>query len=170
MANYDENEYFTDSQEEIAEREAQEAMRRVIRTEIRRVQTGAANEDIANDIAAEERDKELANKNGNKPRWMVWIMSVVTGDILLAEEVKRVYTLLTMLGVIFFASILTIFASLHSDMRLNQLEKSVAQLKERAIRTSERYYQASSHSAIVRELKERGIAIEDPKTQPKILK
>ena len=31
MANYDESEYFTDSQEEIAEREAQEALRRMVR-------------------------------------------------------------------------------------------------------------------------------------------
>lgn len=37
MAEYDESEYFTDSQEEIAEREAQEALRRMVRTEIRRV-------------------------------------------------------------------------------------------------------------------------------------
>ena len=47
MANYDESEYFVDSQEEIAEREAQEALRRMVRTEIRRVQTGAADADIA---------------------------------------------------------------------------------------------------------------------------
>ena len=46
MAEYDESEYFSDTQEEIAEREAQEALRRMVRTEIRRVQTGAANADI----------------------------------------------------------------------------------------------------------------------------
>ena len=111
MAEYDESEYFTDSQEEIAEREAQEALRRMVRTEIRRVQTGAAAEDIAEDIAREEEQQALEEKKSKRPRWMIWINSVVTGDILLAEEVKRVYTLLTMLGVIFFASIATIFGS-----------------------------------------------------------
>lgn len=168
MAEYDESEYFTDSQEEIAEREAQESLRRMVRTEIRRVQTGAAAEDIAKDIAREEQ--ALEEKKAKRPRWVMWVNSVITGDILLAEEVKRVYTLLTMLGVIFFASIATIFGSLQRDMRYRELEKEVALLKERAIRTSEECYRHSSHSAIQRKLKERGINIEDPKTQPKILK
>ena len=168
MAEYDESEYFTDSQEEIAEREAQEALRRMVRTEIRRVQTGAAAEDIAEDIAREEQ--ALEEKKAKRPRWVMWVNSVITGDILLAEEVKRVYTLLIMLGVIFFASIATIFGSLQRDIRYRVLEKEVALLKERAIRTSEACYRQSSHSAILRKLKERGIDIEDPKTQPKILK
>ena len=169
MAEYDESEYFSDTQEEIAEREAQEALRRMVRTEIRRVQTGAANADIADDIAREEQEA-LEERRSKRPRWVVWINSVVTGDILLAEEVKRVYTLLTMLGVIFFASIATIFGSLQRDMRYRELEKEIALLKERAIRTSEECYRHSSHSVILRKLKERGIDIEDPKTQPKILK
>lgn len=170
MAEYDESEYFTDSQEEIAEREAQEALRRMVRTEIRRVQTGAAEADIAEDIAREEEQRALEEKGSKQPRWVVWIKGVITGDILLAEEVERVYTLLIMLGVIFFASIATIFGSLQRDMRYRELEKEVALLKERAIRTSEECYRHSSHSAIVRELEKRGIDIKDPNTQPKILK
>ena len=141
----------------------------MVRTEIRRVQTGATNAAIADDIAREEQEA-LEERRSKRPRWVVWINSVVTGDILLAEEVKRVYTLLTMLGVIFFASIATIFGSLQRDMRYRELEKEIALLKERAIRTSEECYRHSSHSAILRKLKERGIDIEDPKTQPKILK
>ncbi len=170
MAEYDESEYFTDSREEIAEREAQEALRRVVRTEIRRVQTGAADKDIADDIAREEEERAMEEQKTKQPRWLVWINSVITGDILLAKEVERIYTLLTMLGVIFFASIATIFGSLQRDMRYRELEKEVALLKERAIRTSEECYRHSSHSAIVRKLAERNIEIEDPKTQPKILK
>ena len=170
MAEYDESEYFTDSKEEIAEREAQEALRRMVRTEIRRVQTGAADADIAEDIAHEEEQAALEDKESKRPRWVVWLNGIVTGDILLAEEVKRVYTLLTILGVIFFASIATIFGALQRDLRCNQLEKEVVLLKERAIRTSEECYKHSSHSAILRKLEERGIEIEDPKTQPKVLK
>ena len=170
MAEYDESEYFTDSREEIAEREAQEALRRVVRTEIRRVQTGAADKDIADDIAREEEERAMEEQKTKQPRWLVWINSVITGDILLAKEVERIYTLLTMLGVIFFASIATIFGSLQRDMRYRELGKEVALLKERAIRTSEECYRHSSHSAIVRKLAERNIEIEDPKNQPKILK
>ena len=168
MAEYDESEYFTDSQEEIAEREAQEALRRMVRTEIRRVQTGAADEDIAADIAREEEEK-AAIEQTKSPQWMIWLKGAITGDILLAEEAKRVYTLLMMLGVIFFASIATIFASLNRDLQCRQLEKEVELLKERAIRTKEECYRKSSHSAILRQLEERGIKIEDPKSQPKRL-
>ena len=171
MAQYDESEYFTDSQEEIAEREAQEALRRVVRTEIRRVQTGAAAEDIANDIAREEEQKALEEKaNKRKPRWIYQIESLFTGDILLAEKANRVYSLLTLLGFIFLASIFTIFGTFQQDMRCNKLRKEVAMLKERAIRTSEESIRHSSHSAILDKLRERGIKIEDPNSAPIILK
>lgn len=169
MAEYDESEYFTDSQEEIAEREAQEALRRMVRTEIRRVQTGDADADIADDIAREEQQRDAELQQAKRSRVMVWVMGVITGDILLAEEAKRVYTLLMMLGIIFFVSIATIFASLGRDLQCRQLEKKVELLKERAIRTKEACYRQSSHSAILRRLEERGIKIEDPKSQPKIL-
>ena len=169
MTEYNESEQIVDPQQEALEREAQEALRRTIRTEIRRVQTGAADKDIADDIAREE-EQAREEKRRNRPRWMVWTLGAITGDILLAEQVKRVYVFLTMLGVIFFASIATMFASLQQDLRYNRLEKEVERLKERAIRTAERRYEESSHTAILRKLKDRGIDIEDPKTQPTILK
>ena len=167
MAEYNQYEHPTNS-EEAAEREAQEALRRVVRTGIRRVQSGAAAADIADDIAREEAQRNEERKK-SRPRWVMWLNNVVTGDILLAEEVKRIYILLTILGVIFFASIAIIFGALQRDMRYRQLEKEVALLKERAIRTSEESYRHSSHSAIVRRLKERGIKIVDPQSQPTIL-
>ena len=169
MTEYNESEQIVDPQQEALEREAQEALRRTIRTEIRRVQTGAADKDIADDIAREE-EQAREEKRRNRPRWMVWTLGAITGDILLAEQVKRVYVFLTMLGVIFFASIATMFASLQQDLRYNRLEKEVERLKERAIRTAEHRYEESSHTAILRKLKERGIDIEDPNTQPTILK
>ena len=51
MTEYNESEQIVDPQQEALEREAQEALRRTIRTEIRRVQTGAADKEIADDIA-----------------------------------------------------------------------------------------------------------------------
>ena len=66
MAEYGENEYFTPTQEEVAEREAQEALRRMVRTEIRRVQTGAADGDIADDIAREEQEKRAVAKRSRE--------------------------------------------------------------------------------------------------------
>ena len=102
MAEY-ENENF-DPQEEAAEREAQEALRRIVRTEIRRVQTGAADRDIAEDIAREEQEA-AEERRRRMPQWLLQVESLFTGEILLAEEAKRVYNLLTILGVIFLTSI-----------------------------------------------------------------
>lgn len=170
MANYDESEYFIESQEEVAEREAQEALRRMVRTEIRRVHTGAADEDIAEDIAREEKERAVEARKRNRPRWMVWAISAVTGDILLAEEAKKVYNIFTLLGVIFFVSMAVIFASLQRDMQCTRLQREVEVLRERSIKASEECYQQTSHSEIVRKLKSRGIELVDPANQPKRLK
>ena len=169
MANYDESEYFTDSQEEIAEREAQEALRRMVRTEIRRVQTGAADADIAEDIAREEEEHASESKKA-KPSWMVKLESLLTGDILLAEQANRAYHLLMLLGFIFLLSIFTIFGAFQQDLRCNSLHKEVDLLKERAVRISEESVQQTSHSAILKRLRERGIEIEDPKNPPVVIK
>ena len=168
MAQYDESEYFTDSKEEIAEREAQEAMRRLVRTEIRRIHSGEADEDIAEDIA---REKALeVQKNEKKSGWGSKIESLVTGDILLAEEASRVYNFLILLGVIFMISIFSMFASFQQEMRCSELQSEVELLKERSVRTSEARIQHSSHSAILEKLKKRGIKLEDPDATPIVLR
>lgn len=169
MANYDESEYFVDSQEEIAEREAQEALRRVVRTEIRRVQTGAADADIAEDIAREE-EMQAEEAKREKPLWRVKAERFLTGDILLAEAADKVYHLLVLLGFVFLVSIFTIFGAFQQDLRRNALQKEVALLKEQAIRMSEERMQHSSHSAILKKLQERGIEIEDPRIPPMVVK
>ncbi|MBR6656342.1 MAG: hypothetical protein IKL20_07065 [Alistipes sp.] len=166
MAEYDESEYFTDSQEEIAKREADEALRRAVRTEIRRIQTGEADADIADDIAREEEEKKREAKKNKKSRLARLVNGIVTGDILLAEEATRVYNFLTLLGVIFLITIFTMFATFQQEKRRNDLEKEVVLLKEKAIRASEKRTQHTSHSAILEKLKERGITLEDPSTNP----
>uniref|UniRef100_UPI004056D3C7 hypothetical protein n=1 Tax=Alistipes sp. TaxID=1872444 RepID=UPI004056D3C7 len=165
MTKYNDSEYFINPQEEIDEREVREGAYRADSTEIRRIQTGEADDDIVR-----EDEQHTVEERSKRPRWMGWIIGVITGDILLANAAKRVYTLLTILGIIFFTSITTIFASLHSDLRCNKLEKEIALLKERAIRLSEQSYQLTSHSAILRQLESRGIELSDPTSQPKLLK
>lgn len=170
MAHYDESEYFTDSQEEIAEREAQEAMRRLVRTEIRRVHSGEADDDIANDIAIEQEQERLEKRGKKRAAWVTKIESLFTGDILLAEEASRVYNFLILLGVIFLISIFAIFTTFQQEIHRSELQVEVKLLKERAIRISESRSQQTSHSAILNRLKERGIELEDPTTTPIILR
>jgi hypothetical protein len=122
MAEYHDSEYFTDSKEEIAQREADEALRRVVRTEIRRVHSGAADEDIANDLALEEAE-EMANRPRKYPSWVVWISKMLTGEILIADEAQSVYNLFTLLGVILMLNLAVRFASLSLDLQCNTLNK-----------------------------------------------
>lgn len=168
MAKYDDSEFFTDSPEEIAEREREEALRRIIRTEIRRVHTGAADADIAEDIQREEEENQSQQRN--HPKWFVWLSHAMTGDVLVLQEVQRIYKLLGLLGVIFFLSIATTFAALHSDLYRSRLEKEVNLLHEKAVRTREALHEHNSHTAIVRELSRRGIEMIDPHSQPRVIK
>ena len=170
MAEYDESEYFTDSSEEIAEREREEALRRMVRTEIRRIHTGAADEDIAEDIRREEEAEAAMAKSQQRAKWIVWLSHAMTGDVLVLQEVQRIYKLLGLLGVIFFLSIATTFAALHSDLYRSRLEKEVNLLHEKAVRTREALHEHNSHTAIVRELSRRGIEMIDPHSQPRVIK
>ena len=168
MAKYDDSEFFTDSPEEVAEREREEALRRIVRTEIRRVHTGAADADIAEDIQREEEENQSQQRN--HPKWFVWLSHAMTGDVLVLQEVQRIYKLLGLLGVIFFLSIATTFAALHSDLYRSRLEKEVNLLHEKAVRTREALHEHNSHTAIVRELSRRGIEMIDPHSQPRVIK
>ena len=168
MTKYDDSEFFTDSPEEIAEREREEALRRIVRTEIRRVHTGAADADIAEDIQHEEEENQSQQRN--HPKWFVWLSHAMTGDVLVLQEVQRIYKLLGLLGVIFFLSIATTFAALHSDLYRSRLEKEVNLLHEKAVRTREALHEHNSHTAIVRELSRRGIEMIDPHSQPRVIK
>ena len=161
MAHFDEGEYFIEPQEEV--------VTRVGDTEIRRIHSEAVGgEEVEQQKPSSEQT--LPEKKRTRPQWMTNILGFVTGDILLAKEADRVYKLFIMLGVLFMISIGIIFTSLHRDLQCSALKKEVAMLKEKAIRYSEKCYQQTSHSAILQLVKSRGLELEEPKTQPTILR
>ena len=167
MAQYDDIDEIDDLQESAAEHEARETMRRLVRTEIRRVESGEADEDIADDIAREEEAKKRAEEQKKKKsRFVAKIESLFTGDILLTEEASGAFNLLVLLGAIFLISIFAMFATFKQEMRHSQLQNEVELLKEHSVRTSEERTKQSTHSAILEKLKERGIQLEDPTVTP----
>ena len=147
MAVYDEREFFIKTDEDLKPRKGDD--------DVDSVQEGTSADD---------------EYDANRFPFLAWIVNIFTGKVLVSKKIRRVYVLFTMLGAIFFISIAIIFASLQCDLQCKKLETEVALLKERAVRTSEACYNASSHSSILNMLKERGVKIEDPKSQPKILK
>ena len=149
MKRYDE-EYLTDSPEEQREKEQREEIKRIVRGEIRRVERGEADEDIADDIRREEEQKGQERKR-RRPRWLHGIRLVLTGEILIGDEMSRFYNYATYIALMFFLSIVVLFAAL-------------------SIRIKEQRYRQCSHSAIVERLEQRGIELYDPLSPSNVIK
>lgn len=170
MKEYDESEFLTDSPEEIREREQQEEIKRIVRSEFRRVQSGEADEDMAEDVRREQQAQEEAEKKASRHKWLRNIGLLLTGEILVKEEVAQFYSYASYMALMFFLSIVALFAALRVETKCNRLEREVELLHERSIRFKEQRYQKSSHSAIVEELERRGIELYDPLTPTNVIK
>ncbi len=167
----EDEEFFDEQQLERlrAEAEADELFRRRVRKEIRRVKGGDAEDDIAQDIAFEEQQQkereELEAKQQRREKSLFWLL--ISGNVLLHDYVRRGYRYLIILAVLFFLSIVTMFTSLHLDLRYGNLSVQVIILQERSLRLQSERFSKSSHSEISRQLKARNIDLHDP-TKPRI--
>lgn len=153
--------------EEEARREEEARFARRVRREVLRVQSGAADDDLRSDAEAEaeERRAEQERAAREERRRRNPLFRVVSGTILVGEQATRYYPYLLTFAVLFFLNIVVLFWSLHLDSRYSRLEREVQKLRERSIRLEERRYSITTHSAVVRELERRGIALADP-TEP----
>ena len=82
------------------------------------------------------------------------------------EGVSKYYPYMLTIAGMFFLSIMVMFWSLHLDMRYTRLERDVQKLRERSIRLQE---QRTTHSAIVEQLRARGIELYDPQAPGEII-
>ena len=170
MAEVEDIEQITLQQEVESNRIAQEALRGLERTEIERIHTGVRHKEEPSQAENTTTTRVHKEQAPAKKSWWAKVEVVLTGDILLAEEATRIYNFLMLLGVIFLASIFSMFGAFQQDLECGKLRAEVALMKERAIRASEARTKSTSHSAILNELKSRGIELEDPKSTPIILK
>ena len=90
-----------------------------------------------------------------------FVRSIFTGEIILNPSISKGYDYLFYLDLLFLASIIALFSSLHMQIRENRTVEQVRLLEERALRSEEQRLGATTHSAIVRALKERNIPLED---------
>lgn len=89
------------------------------------------------------------------------IQSLFTGEIIVNQTMSKGYDYLFYLALLFLVSIITLFSSLHQQIKVNQLETEVTLLHEKAIRMQEQRIKATTHSAIVNALEQRGIELYD---------
>lgn len=89
------------------------------------------------------------------------IQSLFTGEIIVNQTMSKGYDYLFYLALLFLVSIITLFSSLHQQIKVNQLEAEVTLLHEKTIRMQEQRIKATTHSAIVNALEQRGIELYD---------
>ena len=142
--------------EELAEREREAELARKIRREVVRIQRGEADEELREDAEreeAEERERKRASST---------IRQLISGTILLRKEASEAYPYLLSIAGMFFLSIVVMFWSLHLDRRYSQLEREVQMLRERSVRLQQQRFRVTTHSAVVEQLRQRGIELYDP--------
>ena len=160
------------SSEEERQREEQEReLLRKIRREVRRVRSGEADDEMREEEEAEreEQQQRAAEEERQRRRHSSWLWQMFSGSILVRSGVSRYYKYALAIAVMFFLSILTIFNALRLDKRFAQVESQTQLLRERSIRMQERRYRLTTHSAIERRLKERGIDLRDSNSATEII-
>lgn len=156
--------------EEQRRREEAEFARRV-RREVRRMERGEADDDIRADEEAEaaERAEAIARARRERRRRSSMFWQLLSGSILVREGVSKYYPYMLTIAGMFFLSIMVMFWSLHLDRRFSRLDREVQMLRERSIRLQEQRYQRTTHSAIVEQLRARGIELQDPVSPGEII-
>lgn len=159
------------SEEELRRQQEDEEFRRRVRDEVRRVQSGEAEEDLERD-REEERAEEAelmrheAKKRLKRSRLFYQLFS---GSILRSRGVKEHYGYLIAIAVASLVSIMVMFAALYADMKYSRMEHQVQLLRERSIRLREQLYQRTSHQAVVEELQRRGIPLQEPRRTKEVV-
>lgn len=147
---------------------------RKARREVVVERTESRDDDAETEAAAPERaaaeDEQAETEQPVRGQRFKLIRQLILGTILNADSVREHYRYAILVAVMLFLSIVMLFSSLGTYLRYTKLEDEVHLLRERAIRMSEQRYENSSHSAIVRRLKERGINLKDPQEPHELLK
>ena len=165
---YRDHEFDPVTPEEQARREQEEEFARRVRREVRRMERGEAEEDIRADEEREAEERAEAEERERRRRSSTF-WRLFSGTILVREGVSKYYPYMLTIAGMFFLSIMVMFWSLHLDMRYTRLERDVQKLRERSIRLQEQRYQRTTHSAIVEQLRARGIELYDPQAPGEII-
>jgi len=172
---YNDHEFDPVSPEELAEKRREEELARRIRREVVRMQRGEADDDLREDAereaaerAAEEeaaaRAERRERRRRSNPLWLLF-----TGNILVREGVSEYYRYMLCIAGMFLLSIAVIFMALRLDMKYSRLEREVQVLHERSIRLQQHRYRVTTHSAILDELRRRGIDLYDPTVPAEVI-
>lgn len=153
-----------------AQRESEELDRRIRRMVVR-VQSGEADEEIAEDrrLEEEERAKVEEEERKERKRRSGWRWQIFSGTILTSRGMADNYRYFAAIAVMCFISIVVMFAALYADLRYSRAEQDVQLLRERSIRLQEQLHRRTTHQAIRDSLAARGIDLRDPRQKTSVL-
>lgn len=159
------------SEEELEQRQADEKLERLIRSQIRRVQSGEADEQMRQE-AEEEREQEQeqmreeARKRLKRSR-LFW--QLFSGNILVNRNVAENYRYFIAIAITSFVSIAVLFMALYAEDRFSKVEREVQLLRERSIRLQEQLFSRTTHAAIAKEVEERGLGLQEPRKSREVV-
>ena len=153
-----------------AQRDSEELDRRIRRMVVR-VQSGEADEEIAEDRRLEEEERAQAEEEERKERKRRsgWRWQIFSGTILTSRGMADNYRYFAAIAVMCFISIVVMFAALYADLRYSRAEQDVQLLRERSIRLQEQLHRRTTHQAIRDSLAARGIDLRNPRQKTSVL-
>lgn len=157
--------------DEEARRLQEEEFARRVRREVLRMERGEADEEIRADLEREAEERAAAEEQARRERRRRsnLVRQFFSGTILVREGASRYYAYMLYIALMFFASIVVMFLGLGLDMRHTELERRVQLLRERSLRLEEQRFRATSHSAIVKRLRERNIPLCEPPAPAEVI-
>ena len=168
---YPDHEFDPITPEEEAQRAQEAEFARRVRREVLRIERGEADEDIRADMEREEEEKaeEEERQRRERRRKASTFWQLFSGTILVPEGVSKYSPYMLSIAGMFFLSIAVMFTALHLDMKYSRLYREVQMLRERSTRLQEQRFRHTTHSAILEELRRRGIDLYDPVVPGEIL-
>lgn len=118
------------------------------------VPTGSGSRPKRRPRQEEQRKEERRRSN------IFWLL--FSGNILVRKGASEYYRYMICIAAMFFVSIFVMFTALHLDMKYSRLYREVQMLRERSTRLQEQRFRHTTHSAILEELRRRGIDLYDP--------
>ncbi len=159
------------SEEELQQQEADEALARRIRNEIRRVHSGEADEQMQQEEQEEREQEQQAMRQEARKRLkrsrLFW--QLFSGNILVNRNIADNYRYFGAIAITCFVSIAVLFMALYAEDRFSKVEREVQLLRERSIRLQEQLFSRTTHAAIAKEVEERGLGLQEPRQSREVV-
>lgn len=157
---------------ELRRQDEEEALRRRIRREIIKVNSGVSDEELDQERQrmAEEMEEQRAKEERERRRKSSILVQLFTGGFLSSSSAAGYFYMFIAVAVMCFICIFLTFMSLNADREYRQLQNQLMVLNERAIMFEEQRYNITTRESIDRLLEQHDIRLKDLDEQSKVIR